>query len=88
MTVPQIDWTHPDRLFRYHAPSPEAVEQIRETREAFYDLALKVQALPSTPERTLALRALHEAQHHAIFTLVGDQPTEAHPSETATPKAD
>lgn len=76
------DPCHPDRLFRYHRPTEAQVFAMRQVREGCYKLGVLVCAMaPATPERTLALRALHLAQQHTNFAIVANAPAEPHPSE-------
>jgi len=67
------DWTHPDRMFSYHKPSEANVEKIRDLRSQHKVLAFAILgAVPECPERTLALRALHQCSMHANYALVAD----------------
>lgn len=69
------DPTDPDRLFSYHKPTPEHLERIQDLRAEFRALGHSIkEAVPRGPEQTLAMRALHQAQNHAVFALVADDP--------------
>ncbi len=65
------DPTDPEKLFAYHRPTPENVERIRTIRKAHKELgALIYQTVDACPERTLALRALHQCAMHANYAIV------------------
>lgn len=69
------DWTEPGRLFRHHQPTPGQVERIEALRGDFEELGRRIRALVHEgPERTLAMRALHDASKHAIFAVVAPHP--------------
>ena len=65
------DPTDPERLFSYHKPDEKTQQAIEYLRGYFRLVGNDIyQMVEPGPERTLAMRALHQAQHHAVFALV------------------
>ena len=74
-TETPIDPLDPERLFSYHRPSEANVDKIRELRQLHRELAADIiQLVPPSPERALALRALHLCSMHTNCALVQYDP--------------
>lgn len=71
MAIKDPDLDLLDRLLDLHAPSPEIGKDLDDIRAAFKRLGkLIIKKAPRTPDRTVALRKLHEATMAAIFATV------------------
>lgn len=73
-----------DRLFTLHPPStPEIAGQMDSLRREFRILArYVVDAVPRTPDRTVALRSLHRACMDAMAAVACNQPEPAEGAST------
>jgi hypothetical protein len=57
-----IQFSDLDEIFKYHAPSPEQIEQYAEVRAAAKHFAQVVLAqVPASPDQTTAIRKIREA---------------------------
>lgn len=58
-------------LFEYHAPNQEQVDDITAVRESMKETCRAIlRFVPPSAERTLAIRALHQASMHANSAIV------------------
>ena len=66
---------HLDQLFTYHRPTPEQAQRYGKLREAAKTYAETILELtPGSAERTLAIRALHQASMHANSAIAVNEP--------------
>lgn len=73
-----------DRLLDLHSPDPETAKDLDDIRAAFKRLGkMIIKKTARTPDRTVALRKLHEATQAAIFARVA--PVNEEPVTPAAP---
>ncbi len=59
-----------DRLFTYHAPKGDQVERYAKIRDAFRQVAhLVLHSTPTSPEQTIAIRKLMDANMAANLSI-------------------
>ena len=72
---PGFDEGQIEELFTYHPPQGDQVERYVNLREAHKELAKEILNLtPSSPEQTLAIRALHRCSMHANSAIALEPP--------------
>lgn len=62
-----------ERLITYVKPDDDVLQVLEQLREDFKNIAhFLVDMAPRTPERTLAIRAIHRACQESIFAVIVD----------------